>query len=202
MQGSINFINPNTIWHMGWGMGIHFLIHPKGWINDEWLAVHCLESVSIRLYIPSVLEISLGPCDVDDPRDISWASGNLLIVGDVQPEYIPPFDSVLYHTHPTAAYHCNGIRLPSENSIAQDCSPLITTPLRGHCIIVASLQRAKSMQYFLITGQFHRPTCCWKWDSIHIGAPLMVKPLFFQFLLSSTPQCDNCGLKEWTWDQA
>ena len=84
MQGSINFNNPNTIWHMGWGMGIYFLIHPKGWINDEWLAVHCLESVSIRLYIPSVLEISLGPCDVDDPRDISWASGNLLIFGAVQ----------------------------------------------------------------------------------------------------------------------
>ena len=35
------------------------------------------------LYIPSNLKISLGPRDV--PRDISRASGNLLVVGDVQP---------------------------------------------------------------------------------------------------------------------
>ena len=43
------------------------------------MAIHCLESGCIGLYIPSDLEISLGPQDV--PR----ASGNLSVVGDVQP---------------------------------------------------------------------------------------------------------------------
>ena len=43
------------------------------------MAVHCLESGCIGLYIPSDLEISLGP------RDVPRASGNLLVVGDVQP---------------------------------------------------------------------------------------------------------------------
>ena len=75
-QGSIDF---NTVCTTRL-TGMYFLIHPWGWINDERMAVHCLESGCIRLYIPSDLEISLGPRDV--PRDISRASGNLLVVGD------------------------------------------------------------------------------------------------------------------------
>ena len=50
---------------------MYFLIHPKGWINDERMAVHCLESGCIGAYIPSELEISF--C----PQDVSEASGNL-----------------------------------------------------------------------------------------------------------------------------
>ena len=63
-QGSIDF---NTV-RTTRPTGMYFLIHPQGWINDERMAVHCLESGCIRLYIPSDLEISLGP------RDIPWAS--------------------------------------------------------------------------------------------------------------------------------
>ena len=44
--------------------GMYFLIHPSVWINDERMAVHCLESGCIGVHIPSDLEISLGPRDV------------------------------------------------------------------------------------------------------------------------------------------
>ena len=62
--------------------GMYFLIHPKGWINDERMAVHCLESGCIRLYIPSDLEISLDPRDVPraSPSGHLSAWGNLLVV--------------------------------------------------------------------------------------------------------------------------
>ena len=66
---------------------MYFLTHQLVWINDERMAVHCLESGCIGLYIPSdlkissALEMSLGL----RPRDISRASGNLLVVGDVLP---------------------------------------------------------------------------------------------------------------------
>ena len=47
-QGSIDFNTVNTTC----STGIYFLIHPPGWINDERMAVHCLKSGCIRLYIP------------------------------------------------------------------------------------------------------------------------------------------------------
>ena len=149
-----------------------FLTHPQAWINDERMGVQYLKSECIWFYIPSDLGSRI-------PSALGMSLGleHLLGLGkSLNPrgcatQYIPLLDSV------RILYHCNGIRLPFENSIAQDCSPLITTPLRRHCIIVASLQRAKSMQYFLITGQFHQPTCFWKSGgdpvySIHIHAPL------------------------------
>ena len=72
---------------------MYFLIHPQGWINDERMAIHCLDPGCIGLYIPSDLEISLGL----RPQDISRASGNLLVIGDVQPksQYILFLGSVL-----------------------------------------------------------------------------------------------------------
>ena len=68
----------------------------EGWINDERMAVHCLESGCIRLYIPSDLEISLGPRDV--PR--ASPSGHLSGLGKslgrrgCTTQYIPPLGSV------------------------------------------------------------------------------------------------------------
>ena len=69
--------------------GMYFLIYPLGWMNDEKMVVHCLKSGCIEFSISSNLEISLGP------QDIPWVSpsgnfsglalGNLLVVGDVQP---------------------------------------------------------------------------------------------------------------------
>ena len=56
------------------------------------MAVHCLDSGSIGLHIPSDLEISIGPQDV--PR----ASGNLLVVGDVQPNTSPLSAVYVYNT--------------------------------------------------------------------------------------------------------
>ena len=55
-----------------------FLMHPLEWINDERMAEHCLESGCIGLHIPDNQEISLGP------REVPRASGNLLVVWDVQ----------------------------------------------------------------------------------------------------------------------
>ena len=46
------------------------------------MAVHCLKSGRIRLYVPSDLKISLRR---DVPRDISRASGNPEVGGNVQP---------------------------------------------------------------------------------------------------------------------
>ena len=66
---------------------MYFLIHPLVWINGERMAVHCLESGCIGLHIPSDLKISLGPRDVPQasPPDISRASRNLFVDGDVLP---------------------------------------------------------------------------------------------------------------------
>ena len=50
-QGSIDFNTVNTTHPTG----MYFLIYPLGWINDERMAVHCLESGCIGLYIPSDL---------------------------------------------------------------------------------------------------------------------------------------------------
>ena len=47
-QGSIDFNTANTTWPAG----VYFLIHPLVWINDERMAVHCLELGCIGLYIP------------------------------------------------------------------------------------------------------------------------------------------------------
>ena len=75
---------------------MYFLIHPLVWINDERMAVHCLESGCIGLYIPSDLEISLGPRDV--PR--ASPSGHLSGLGKslgrrgCTTQYIPPLGSV------------------------------------------------------------------------------------------------------------
>ena len=72
------------------------LIHPSRWINDERMAVHCLESGCIGLYIPSDLEISLGPRDV--PR--ASPSGHLSGLGKslgrqgCTTQCIPPLGSV------------------------------------------------------------------------------------------------------------
>ena len=118
-----------------------FLTHPQAWINDERMGVQYLKSECIWVYfpsdlgsrIPSALGMSLG-------LEHLLGLGKSLNPRGCATQYIPLLDSV------RILYHCNGIRLPFENSIAQDCSPLITTPLRRHCIIVTSLQRAKSMQ--------------------------------------------------------
>ena len=83
-QGSIDFNTVNTTRPTG----MYFLIHPYGWINDERMAVHCLKSGSIGLYIPSDLKISLGPRDVPRASPSGHLSGLgnfLLVVGDVQP---------------------------------------------------------------------------------------------------------------------
>ena len=47
-QGSIDFNTVNTTYPAG----MYFLIHPLVWINDERMAVHCLESGCIGLHIP------------------------------------------------------------------------------------------------------------------------------------------------------
>ena len=79
---------------------MYFLIHPLVWINDERMAVHCLESGCIGLYIPSDLEISLGPRDV--PR--ASPSGHLSGLGKslgrrgCTTQYIPPLGSVRIHS--------------------------------------------------------------------------------------------------------
>ena len=72
-QGSIDFNTANTTCPAG----MYFLIHPLVWINDERMVVHCLESGCIGLYIPSDLEISLGPRDI--PRALP--SGHLSGLG-------------------------------------------------------------------------------------------------------------------------
>ena len=78
---------------------MYFLIHPLVWINDERMAVHCLESGCIGLHIPSDLEISLGPRDV--PR--ASPSGHLSGLGKslgrrgCTTQYIPPLGSVRIH---------------------------------------------------------------------------------------------------------
>ena len=69
-QGSIDFNTANT----DCPVGMYFLIHPQGWINDERMVVHCIKLECIGLYIPNDLEISLSPRDVP-----------LLVIGDVQP---------------------------------------------------------------------------------------------------------------------
>ena len=69
-------------------LGMYFLIHPEGQIDDERMVVHCLKLGSIWLYIPSDLKISLGRCD------FSRASENLLVVRDVQPN--TPLLSAVY----------------------------------------------------------------------------------------------------------
>ena len=75
---------------------MYFLIHPLVWINDERMAVHCLESGCIGLYIPSDLKISLGPRDV--PR--ASPSGHLSGLGKslgrrgCTTQYIPTRGSV------------------------------------------------------------------------------------------------------------
>ena len=91
-QGSIDFNTVNTTCHVG----MYFLIHPLVWINGERMAVHCLELGCIGLYIPSDLEISLGPRDV--PR--ASPSGHLSGLGKslgrrgCTTQYIPPLGSV------------------------------------------------------------------------------------------------------------
>ena len=110
-----------------------FLTHPQAWINDERMGVQYLKSECIWFYIPSDLGSRI-------PSALGMSLGleHLLGLGkSLNPrgcatQYIPLLDSV------RILYHCNGIRLPFENSIAQDCSPLITTSLRRHCIIVTS----------------------------------------------------------------
>ena len=78
---------------------MYFLIHPLGWINDERMAVHCLESGCIELSIPSDLEISLSPRNVPRPSPSGHlsASGNLLVVGDVQPNTSLPLAVYVYN---------------------------------------------------------------------------------------------------------
>ena len=57
---------------------MHFLIHPKGWIDDKRMVKQCLESGCIGLY----KDISFGL----HPRETSRASRNLLVIRDVQPD--------------------------------------------------------------------------------------------------------------------
>ena len=66
---------------------MYFLIYPKVWIDDERMAVRCLELGCIGLHIPSKLKITLGPQDVPwaSPSGHLSASGNLLVARDVQP---------------------------------------------------------------------------------------------------------------------
>ena len=70
-QGSIDFNTANTTC----SAGMYFLIHPLVWINDERMAVHCLESGYIGLHIPSDLEISLSPRDVPQASPLGHLSG-------------------------------------------------------------------------------------------------------------------------------
>ena len=84
-QGSIDF---NTV-ITKCPRGRYFLKHPKGCVNDERMAVHCLELGCIGLYNVHLLR----PQDFPRPSrgNSGFAlgtslggSGNLLVVGDVQ----------------------------------------------------------------------------------------------------------------------
>ena len=78
------------------------LIHPSGWINDERMAVHCLESGCIGLYIPPDLEISLGPRDVPRVSPSVYLPGLRKFLGrwGYTTQYIPPLGSVRIQSLP------------------------------------------------------------------------------------------------------
>ena len=58
-----------------------------GWINDERMAMHFLELRCIRLYLPQTLRFHVGFAlwKSPGPLEISWASGNLSVVVNAQP---------------------------------------------------------------------------------------------------------------------
>ena len=65
---------------------MYFLIHPWGRINDEGIMSGCTLP-QLGMYIPSDLEISLIPQ--------ASPSGNLLVVGDVQPNQLSEVQNVV-----------------------------------------------------------------------------------------------------------
>ena len=60
------------------------LVHPKGWINDERMWVHCIELGYIGLYIGFVLGTYPAPSRFPRPWRFYWASVNISVVGVVQ----------------------------------------------------------------------------------------------------------------------
>ena len=47
---------------------MYFLIHPLGWINDERMAVDCLESGCIGLYIPPLGSVRMQYLWLDETK--------------------------------------------------------------------------------------------------------------------------------------
>ena len=96
------------------------------------MAVHCLESGCIGLYIPSDLEISLGPRDV--PR--ASPSGHLSGLGKslgrrgCTTQYIPPFGSVRIQYHLTLVSPVHR----SRECVSISCSVLCSAPSQDNIV--------------------------------------------------------------------
>ena len=121
-QGSFDFNSANTTCPAR----MYFLVHTLVWIKVERMSVHCLESGYFGKHIPFDHKISLGPRDVPRTSPLGYLSvlGNLLVVGDVQPN-----TSLL-----SAVYGCNppwfpGRRALLNNSISNCISPNISVML-------------------------------------------------------------------------
>ena len=120
------------------------------WINDERMAVHCFESGSIGLLLVHPLRPPTPPESLGHWGFLSpWILGNLLVVGDVQPN--TSFLSAVYVMYSVQAEHSRNFTLRPLS--ARQCIFRLTSPQASFQLISPASRCCKYYQaYFQISA--------------------------------------------------